>query len=413
MTSYRLLIAVLLMTSLRLAEAALPFLSETVSWDEDVLLRDGSVLLVHRTVTYGADEFGRSGRGALKEQTMSFSSRGGRVKWSSDEKWPIIYMPDIFDFVEGNPVIVMPVYRFGPCKKFGFPQEGMVGFMFRDNRWETISTAQFPKTLKVNLLRSTHHIQYSPEYKGKRIGQAERHNLQGTTRGARLGDSIELVAKFYSEMEDSCSRIQPLPNPQLDVAKRLSIDAASNAKTLSATVTDLMEKAETVSAARYAEAMGPYRGVGRVSERCNGVVKLVEPLRIYNANGGWSLVGHLLITGDEKTIPIQQANLAVAQAPAQLEQVICDANTIYAIRRANKSSLIIHRFRHSGEVIDALSVVLPDTEKVVPGNGWGDVWDVTITDGRLSLAIANYTYPALANRGGTISQKQTYTVNLP
>ena len=64
-------------------------------------------------------------------------------------------------------------------------------------------------------------------------------------------------------------------------------------------------------------------------------------------------------------------------------------------------------------MIDALSVVLPDTEKVVPGNGWGDVWDVTIADGRLSLAIANYTYPVLANRGGTISQKQTYTVNLP
>ena len=97
MTSYRLLIAVLLMTSLRLAEAALPFLSETVSWDEDVLLRDGSVLLVHRTVTYRPDAFGRSGRGALKEQTMSFASKGGRVKWSSDEKWPIIYMPDILD----------------------------------------------------------------------------------------------------------------------------------------------------------------------------------------------------------------------------------------------------------------------------------------------------------------------------
>lgn len=232
MTLNRLLIAVLLMTSLRLAEAALPFLSETVSWDEDVLLRDGSVLLVHRTVTYGPDGFGRSGRGTLEEQTMSFSSKGRRVKWSSNEKWPIIYMPDIFDFVEGNPVVVMPVHRFGPCKKFGFPQEGLVGFIFRDNRWETISAAQFPKTLKVNLLRSTHDIQYSPEYKDKRIGQAERHNLQGTTRGARLGDSIAMVAKFYSEMEDSCSRIQPLPNPQLDVAKRLSIDAASNAKTL-------------------------------------------------------------------------------------------------------------------------------------------------------------------------------------
>jgi hypothetical protein len=412
MTSCRLLIAIALFISVRLAQAALPFTSETISWEEEVSSHDGSVLLVRRTVTYGPDEFGRSGRGALKKQTLSFSSKGVRVAWSSEDKWPIHYLPDIFDLVEGNPVIVLPVHRFGPCKKYGFPQVGMIGFMYRNKRWETVSAARLPKTLKVNLLRSTHALQYWSEYKGRRIGEAERKELQGGTWGPRQADSIEAAGKFYSGIEDSCSRIQPLPDLRLDEAQERNIQAGSNARPVEAGIAETTQTPEQVSASGYAKARGRWTGHGYLSASCKEIVKAIEPLRNYDANGGWQLVGHLLITRDDTKIPLQQSNLPKYRAPLELAQVACDDTTIYAIRRGNKNSLLVHRFKHSGEVIDALSVSLPDTEKVLPGTSWGDLWDVAIAQGLLTFAIANYTYPSLANHGGTVSGKQTYTVKL-
>jgi hypothetical protein len=59
----------LIFTALRV-DAGLPFLSKTITWDEDVLLANGRVLSVHRTVTYAPDALGRSGQGGMKEQTM-------------------------------------------------------------------------------------------------------------------------------------------------------------------------------------------------------------------------------------------------------------------------------------------------------------------------------------------------------
>lgn len=414
MKSYEFLVAVLLLTTIRWAEAALPFSSEeTVSWNEDVVLSDKRVLPVQRTVTYGPDNFGRSGRGPLRQQTISFHNKGVRIEWKSDEKWPIIYMPDILDFLDGNPIIVMPVHRFGPCKKYGFPQGGVVGFALRNNRWETISAENLPKELRVNLLSSTHEIQYSREYKDKRIGQGEKERMMKGTWGPRLGDSITDVTKFYSGIEDSCARIQPLPDPRFEEEKQKSISVQNDAKSVAASVQSRTDTAEKVTPLAFAEAKGAWTGVGYLSPTCKGIVKSIEPLRNYDGSGSWQLIGHQIVMSDGRKLPIAQGGLPKYQAPMQMEQVACDAKTIYAIRRANKANLIVHRFGFSGNVIDAVRVVLPDVDNVISGNGWGEVWGVALSDGQLSFSIANYSYPALANLGGAISQKQTYAVVLP
>lgn len=406
-------VAITLLLPVRWAEAMWPFSTETVSWNEDIVLSDKRVLPIQRTVTYGPDQFGRSGRGSLTQQSISFQSKGARIEWTSDEQWPIVYMPDIFDFVDGNPVIVMPVHRFGPCKRYGFPQEGVVGFVLRNNRWETLSAEQLPKELEVNLLRSTHAIQYWPEYKGKRIGQVERESLQGNTWGPRLGDSIKEVTKFYSGIEDSCARIQPLPDPKFDEAKQRSINAQNEAKSIAASIRSRTDAPEQVTPLGFTEAKGAWTGVGYLSPTCKGIVKAIEPLRNYEGIGGWQLIGHQLVTSDGRKVPIAQGGLSKYQAPMQMEQVACDAKTIYAIRRMNKTNLVVHRFSFSGDVIDATRVDLPDTDKVISGNGWGEIWGMALSDGKLSFSIVNYSYPALANLGGTISQKQTYAVTLP
>src|SRR4051812_37234643 len=116
-------------------------MSETVSWDEDILQTDGQVLSVHRTVTYGSDAYGRSGRGQLKEQTIRFSHKGQKVQWVNNDPWPIVYMPDVLDFANGMPVLIMPVHRWGPCNKYDFPQEGLVAFGYQNRRWGRIAVA--------------------------------------------------------------------------------------------------------------------------------------------------------------------------------------------------------------------------------------------------------------------------------
>lgn len=413
MKFYGVFIVIVLLTPVRWAEAALPFLSKTITWEEDVVLSDKRVLPIQRAVTYGPDEYGRSGRGSIKQQTISFQSEGGRIQWTSDEKWPIAYMPEIFDFLDGHPVIVMPVHRFGPCKKYGFPQDGVVGFVLRNNQWETIAFKELPKEFKANLLRSTHAIQYWPEYKDKRIGQLERANVERNTWGPRRGDSINDVAKFYSGIGESCARIQPLPDPKFDEALQKSINAQNDAKSTVASIQGRSDIAEQVTPLDFIEAKGTFTGVGYLSPACKGVVKYIEPLRNYDESGNWQLIGYQLITSDGRKVPVSQGGLAKYQAPMQMEQATCDAKNIYVIRRANKTTLVINRFSYLGDVIDAVRVDLPDTDKVISGNGWGDVWGLSISNGQLSFSIANYSYPALANLGGTISKKQTYALTLP
>lgn len=414
MRAYRVLSAVLLLAVFPLAQALWPWSKDTTSWDEEVLLRDGRVLVVHRSVTYGPENFPPSGVGPLLGQSISFSLGGQRIEWISNEKWPIAYTPDILDIVDGDPVIVMPVYRFGPCKKYAFPQEGMIAFAFRRNRWEAVPVTKLPAGLKVNVWGRTAAVRQLDEYKDKKIDLAEKRAYSAHVQAdPRLGVPLADAVKYYARVEDSCARIQPLPDPQFDDARRRNASAETNARTLVASITDTSEGPRSVSKADYQSANGVYKGDSRVSTKCNGIVKSVEPIRVFDGRGDWNLRGYQVITSGGTKIPIEQPNLKNLQVPAQLEQIMCDGTRIYVIRRANKGTLMVHRFGHSGELVDAHRITLADIEKAVPGNQWGDLWGVEIADGQFSFAIAKYTYAKTQIDGGTISEIRNYAVKLP
>lgn len=388
-------------------------MSETVSWDEDVLLADGHLLPVHRTVTYGPDEWGRSGRGRLKEQTIRFSRDGQKIKWENNDLWPIVYMPDVLDYVNGMPVLVMPVHRWGPCNKYDFPQEGLVAFGYQNGRWDRIAIANLPKELKVNLLRSTHAIQYWDAYKDKRITPSDKQELERSGWGStKQGQSISEASKFYANYEDSCARIRPLPNPQLDALKQINNAVEQNAKIITASLVSVNTSPEKVSQEDFAKSKGTWTGNGYLNESCKGIVTTIEALREYFDQGSWHLVGFQLNLANDKKIPLRQTNLAKFQAPAVLQLVTCEKNAIYTIKRENKENLVIHRFTYSGESLDASRVFLPGTDKIT-GNKWGDIWSMTQLNDQITIVLADYTYTGTANQGGTINQKQTYVFKLP
>lgn len=389
------------------AEAGLPFMSKTVSWNEDVQLTDGQTLSVHRTATYGPDEWARSGRGPLKEQTIRFTHKGRKIEWENNDLWPIPYMPDILDIVSDTPVLVLPVHRWGPCEKYNFPQEGLVVFSYQNGRWSRSEISDLPKDLKVNLLRSTHAIQYWDEYKGKRITTLMKQDLERSGWGSTTqGQSISEASKFYAAYEDSCAHIRPLPDHQLDTAKKINSDAELNAQTVIATVTSLVVASEMITADQFRQS----RGLWGLSDRCSGVVQKVEPVYQYGEKGGQRLSGFQFVLSGGRKVPIENVSTAEYRGIALLEQVICGDNTIYAVRRQGKDGLLIHRFRISGELIDAFRVVLPDTTAVIPGKGWGYLWDVRPMPNSLEFALTDYGYESVANLGGVIAKRQNYVV---
>lgn len=414
MVAARLCAALICCISLN-AEAGLPFMSETVSWNEEVLLANGQPLSVHREATYGPDEWGRSGRGGLKEQSIRFSLNGKKVKWENDDKWPIHYMPDILDVVGNMPVLVMPVHRWGPCNKYDFPQEGLVAFAYRNGAWSRIPLVELPTNLKVNLLRSTHAIRHWKEHKDKLITPEDKVKLEtgGGWGGTRPGQSIFEVSKFYAAYEDSCARIRPLPNPQLEEAAEKNIGAEANAPILTAKVKHSSGSPQTISSEDFQKAKGNWTGSGYLSTSCKGVVDGIGSIRQYQDGGAWHMVGHTLVLKNGNQIPIKQPGIKWAQAPASMEAVVCGENDVLAIKRQGKEQLIVHRFAQTGNLIDALRVNLPDISKFFPEGKWPMVWEIQATGENLTITLGSYSYTTTANLGGVLEQQVTYTVQLP
>lgn len=398
------------------AKAGLPFMSETVSWDEEVLLANGQLLSVHRKVTYGPDQWGRSGRGQLKEQSIHFSHNDKKVKWENDDHWLLQSMPDILDIVGDTPVLVVPVDRWGPCNKYDFPQEGLAALAYRDGDWRRISLADLPANLQVNLLRTTHAIRYWKEYEGKRITPQDKLKLEtgGSTWGTtRPGQSILEAGKFYAAREESCARIRPLPNPQLEETSEKNIEAETKAPILTAQVTQYSDTSRTVSSDDFRMAKGNWTGSGYLGTSCKEIVKGIESIRQYRDGGSWHMVGHEIVLMNGVRIPTKQPSIKWAQAPASMEAVVCNASGILAVKRQSKEQLIVHRFAQTGNLVDVLRVNLPEIVKFFPEGKWPMVWEVQTIRENLTITLGNYSYTGTANQGGVLEQNVTYTVQLP
>src|SRR5262245_21062057 len=356
-------------------------MSETVSWDEDVVLADGQLLSVHRTATHGPDAWGRSGRGGLRKQTIRFSHNGQNITWKNNDPWLIARMPEILDFANDMPVVILPVHRWGPCEKYDFPQEGLVAFGYRNGQWDRIAISDVPKELKVNLLRSTHEIRYWDEYKGKRVTLAIKQKLDpDNAYVTKQGQSLVEAIKHHAATDEPCALIHPLPNPPLEALKQQNAEAETRAKTLVAMVTSSSDVPETISAGEYRKVKG--QAIGHLAESCQGVVAQVGAMRQYS-NHGWQALGYTLVLRDGTHVPIPQPNLKFAQALDPLESVTCDKTLIYTVKRHSSDELIIHRFSHSGPLQDVWRITLPDVAQVFPKGKWPTLWGVVPENGKL------------------------------
>lgn len=134
------------------------------SWKEEVLLHDGSKIIVTRSQIHGGNhELGQPS--PIKEHTVSFTlpSSNQLITWKSE------YGEDIgrsnfnllaLDIVNGTPYIVADPNLCLSYNKWGRPNPPYIFFKYINQQWKQIPLNEFPEEIKeINTLLSTygHH----------------------------------------------------------------------------------------------------------------------------------------------------------------------------------------------------------------------------------------------------------------
>ena len=130
------------------------------SWKEEVLLHDGSKIIVKRSQSYGGrHEIGQTP--PVKEQKLTFTLPGSNrsITWKSE------YSEDVgranlnllaLHVLNGTPYIVAEPNLCLAYNKWGRPNPPYVFFKYNGKQWQRISLTEFPAVFKkINLVVST------------------------------------------------------------------------------------------------------------------------------------------------------------------------------------------------------------------------------------------------------------------
>jgi|SoiMethySBSTD1v2_1073268.scaffolds.fasta_scaffold42162_6 hypothetical protein len=364
---------------------AVPRSGETLAWDEEVVLRSGERLSAHRTV-YGTVPAGRST--PTLEQTIAFDLNGRRFEWT-DESPFATGLAGVLENVNGEPVIVMPVYKWRACYKHAFPQEGLVAFRFRGGKWLRVPIAELPKDLKVNLLTDTHPVRH--DYKGKTIYPETKVRAESSYRGSapKQGALLEDLARYYSQLEEACGQMRPFP--ELDAARERIGQAEQNATVIRAVVLSVSTTPDRVTSDSPIQHKGQPTEVGSLGPSCRGIVEAMHPLHKWSGNGiGYARnpIGAQMLVRTT-TAPTKGNSILFDGYPR--DSVACDEKTILLIRRRDTENLLIDRFSHDGRLLGAYRIVLPGASKFAYGPRTPELWVGPDAKGDLAITIADYT----------------------
>lgn len=152
-------VAILMMGASMNAMAGLFGLGGT-SWKEEVLLHDGTKLVVERWQNYGGrHEIGQSP--PIKEQTITFvlPSTKERVTWKSEygeELGRTNFIPLALHILNGTPYVIATPHLCLSYNKWGRPNPPYIIFKHDKGEWQRISLQELPiEFMDINLVVST------------------------------------------------------------------------------------------------------------------------------------------------------------------------------------------------------------------------------------------------------------------
>lgn len=184
----KLITPVLFLTITPIANAGLFGFGDT-SWKEEVLMHDGSKLVVNRSVTRGGPhEIGQ--RGSYTKETLAFLHpvSGEQVTWK-DNATPDLrtsnFLPMALDIYQDGVYLVASPMGCLAYNKWGRPNPPYVVFKFAGKTWKRVALRELPSETKaLNLLFSSPDTEV--ERLGKRFVDAE---------------TIKRIANEYSQPE--------------------------------------------------------------------------------------------------------------------------------------------------------------------------------------------------------------------
>lgn len=141
------------------------------SWKEEVLLHDGSKLIVERTVERGGrHEIGQ--KPPYKNQSLTFTipTTGQPIKWEdnySEDVGSANFLPMLVDVVNGSAYIVAYPMGCQSYNKWGRPNPPYVVFKYEGKAWKRIPLQELPAEIKTpNMIFSM------PDIKVEEIGKS-------------------------------------------------------------------------------------------------------------------------------------------------------------------------------------------------------------------------------------------------
>ncbi|MEZ0231477.1 MAG: hypothetical protein ACAH12_01450 [Methylophilaceae bacterium] len=130
------------------------------SWKEEVLLHDGSKIIVMRTAERGGrQEIGQ--RPPIKNQTLIFTmpETGKSIKWEdrySEDIGSASFLPMLLDILNGKAYLVASPMGCLSYNKWGRPNPPYVIFQYENDQWERIALQELPAEFKLpNLIISS------------------------------------------------------------------------------------------------------------------------------------------------------------------------------------------------------------------------------------------------------------------
>lgn len=141
------------------------------SWKEEVLLHDGSKIIVTRTIERGGrHEIGQEPE--ITKQSLSFllPNTNESVTWEdkfSEDIGSSSFLPILVDIYRGTPYLVADTMGCLSYNKWNRPNPPYVIFKYNDEEWKRISVDQLPTEIKTpNLIISM------PDIEVKKLGKS-------------------------------------------------------------------------------------------------------------------------------------------------------------------------------------------------------------------------------------------------
>ena len=141
---------------------------QTYRWQEEVLLQDGRVIVIDRSVRTGEVPVEIGQAPGESDYTLTFrTSNGSRVTWDGGRDR---FVPIILDFVDGMPYVVALGATGLVYVAEGCPAPPYFFFRWTAGEWKRVAYEDFPKALRnANL---TAGLIYRPPY-NERIARGE------------------------------------------------------------------------------------------------------------------------------------------------------------------------------------------------------------------------------------------------